>query len=234
VSLNTKTINEVCLNKKIVRGIQPLHTSVTTLRQLIDACFAGIKYHTKKNKNKVYEETWKCNRVLNVRTAQKNFKKIPRYHKLIEQIVINLQNHHPLKIVYTTNIGPEYVYSDSDAPDTIHIPYPHRFSKNKYFYKTFIHELAHAACSRRRLFVKFLSPDIEEVAVESVALIISFLLGVNVWEDSLEYITDRAYYHQKPLIKNYRQWSLLHNKTKKMVLFLLTGRERLRESIISN
>ena len=207
------------------------------LDRICDISLDEIQSSVLRKEEPEWSEPWKSLRVLNETKARKRFKNIPRFERVIDRMVENLKRSHPIKVRFTRNVGAEYIFftSKKDAKkyhDIVHVPHPCRFESNKTYYKTYVHELGHAACSRNRLCIKFSCKDEEEVAVESCAVIVSFLLGINVWNDSIGYIQNRSYGTEKKndpdilYIRTKRQWKNVRNKTKRIIRYLLTGRER--------
>jgi hypothetical protein len=155
------------------------------------------------------------------------FKPIPKLQNITNRIVDSLGESVKIDVRHTLSRGPYYTcYTSkkySKNKDWVCIPEPERFVKSKYYYKTLLHELAHAACSRTRLCLKF-SGEQEEIAVEASALTICFLSGYNLWTSCLGYMTNWSYDKKDRLsIARKCQWDSMRNKTKKIVKHLLHG-----------
>ena len=226
-----KNIKSLAKQRKVIRGIDLFELPIETLNNICDICVDEVQTSVLAKLEPEWNSTWKSIRVLNEEEAKKNHKAIPRLDTLVEVVTENLQRSSPVKVSMTRNVGPEYCFyaskkNDRDYSDWVHVPEPYRFSHSKYFYKIYFHELGHAACSRNRLCLKFGSMDEEEVTVDTIAMILCFLSGVNVWNDSIAYSQDRSYdlTTGELCVRTARQWRSIRSKVKRILKFLLTGR----------
>jgi len=207
--------------KSIVRGVDPFSVETYQLDSIVDAAVDSIQDIVIKRKAKEFWIPWGVEKI--------RFKPIPRLEKTITRISDRLNQIFPVSIVFTERVGPEYVYHSKSKGeiDFVHVPKPSRFHINKYFYKTFLHELTHAALGKYRAKIEFNKPDEEEITVEITSLIISFLSGINVWDHSLAYIQNRAYgppntnYANVLGIKTNKQWSIINRRSKYILKYML-------------
>lgn len=226
MNMNLKRIKDLVRRKKSFRGINLYKLKRERLQSISKICFDFIEYYTINHKAKPFYISWKRSEDLNVNQVQSRFRKINRYQRLIDQIIYLLNDLYPLNIIYTKRTGPEYLYDYYDSYDLIHMPLPYRFESSKLYYKTFAHELSHAACDSKRLNLEFKTYDEEEISVEATSMVLSALLGINTWEDSLSYISNRAYESNKLLIQNKFSWNRLNYKVQKLVVFFVKGYSR--------
>ena len=220
-----KEVKQKAEKNQIVRGCDPFLCSGDSIDSVTDIIFEVSEPTVMSQEVKPYEKTW-----VSFRKVKKNtYKPMPKFDRAINVILSNLRKDLDISIRHTFNKGPEYTYYTGKEAiklkDWICIPKPDRFENNKLYYKTILHELGHASCSRARLCMKYKTPDEEEMSVEYSALIISFLLGFNVWEDCLSYITNWNFnnYKESPVVKTCRDWKSLRQKTKRVVKYMLFG-----------
>jgi len=152
--------------------------------------------------------------------------------RITTEILQNLHNHCKIELRHTSNQGPAYKYytskEDAVSGDWVSVPEPDRFIASKYYYKTLLHELSHAACSKTRLDLQC-GEDEEEIAVEASALTICFISGYNLWASCLGYITNWSIgapgtkMSNVLLVKDKSQWDSIQTKTDKIVRYLLNS-----------
>jgi len=222
MTLTVQDIKTKVKKRQVWRGVDLSRLNKNTINRICDEIVPVVKETVDQKSNRKWTKQWKPFITLTSEERDR-FRPIPRYQKIIDRSFEILQNDHPMYIKHTRSCGPEYVYPISDRThyDWIHIPFPCRFESNKKYYKTLVHELAHAACAKTRLCYKFEIYDEEEVTVELASLIISSLLGINVWDDSLAYIQNRSYCKGKLIIKNKSQWHLIKRRTERLLMYLL-------------
>lgn len=231
-----KNIKSLASQHKVLRGVNPFTLNVETINKICDICIDEVQSSIVSKSGIDWNCSWKSQSILTKAELEQNYKPIPRLDRLIQTITENLQRSFPIKVSMTKKLGPEYVYfcsGEKSNNDWVHVPHLNRFSSNKIYYKIFVHELGHAACSRNRLCLKFGMMDEEEVTVDSVAMILCFLMGINVWEDSIAYSQNRSYGEKKKkkkdhilYVKTAKQWRTIKNKTKRIVKYFLSGREK--------
>lgn len=187
-----------------------------------------------------FKPTWCSGKDCNL--SMRDQGRLKKYEYIVGFFISNLSKDVNLRIVHTINKGPCYWgYEDTSnllSGDTLHIPYIGRFSKRKYYYKTIFHELAHACCSIDRLKTK-MSNEEEEICVECVALYLSLLLGLNVWDDCRKYILEWSYGERnkegqpvgRPLFKTKTEFRRIKTSMMKIIRLLFTGNKKQRGSI---
>ncbi len=214
-------------NHNSLRGVKPLTLSCED----IDLCVGGIIKNTKdvvltKNAND-FQNTWISRKMMNKQHINRHTKPIPRMKTVIDYIV----NHMQLEIRHTVNTGPSYTYHEyitKPNPDWVCMPEIDRFSESKYYYKILLHEIAHAVCAKTRLDIKSNESE-EEVIVELSSLIICFIAGLNVWDNSLAYIVNWSYGSANICedhilcFQTPEQWYNIQSKTTRIVKYLLTS-----------
>lgn len=228
-----KNIRKLVSQRKVIRGVDPFELNLITINKICEICVDEVKVAVVNKTEPEWKLNWKSCRVLSEEEMQHNYKPIPRLERLIQTIIEKLQDTYPMKVCLTRNAGPSYVLLSSRRNtkphcDWIRVPDIRRFPSNKLFYNAFLHELGHASCSRNRLCLKFGIQYEEEIAVDTVAAILCFLMGINVWEESISYSQNQAYGSKKKkedhilFIKTARQWRNITNKTKHILKYFLS------------
>jgi len=230
--LSKKIIWESVRNKKVIRNIDPFQVRTKDINNVIDAVIKECKDIVLERTAPSFEDPWTSRRTMRKNHIKRSFQPIPKLDRITTKIFQNLQNHFKIELRHTINKGPVYTYytskKNSFEGDWICVPEPDRFISPKYYYKTLLHELSHAACSRTRLCLK-LKEDEEEIAVEASSLIICFLSGYNLWDSCLGYITNWSYGAEQSKrnhilsVNKTSQWNAIRNKTKRIVRYLLNS-----------
>jgi hypothetical protein len=228
--INLKEVERQCLKKQTLHGVNIFTLFPHQLNKVIDIVFEQCKHELQTHSDMNWQYPW-----LSIPTAKKrkvyHHKPIPRLANVVNVILSNLSKTHQIDVRHTKSRGPYYTYFVAKKyrykTDWICIPEPERFILAKDYYKTLLHEMSHAACSRTRLCLKFMK-DEEEIGVEASALIICFLSGYNLWESCLGYMTNWSYDKNKKLcLSTKAQWEGIKSKTKRIVRYLLYGTDRI-------
>ena len=145
---------------------------------------------------------------------------------LKQHMLKQLNKVYPIHLSHCKQKSPEYYYEkDTDNPDHIALPYMSRFNARKYYYSAFFHESGHAAFSFTRLKLHRNIESEEEISVELFSLTLCFLLGLNVWKDSLGYITNHAYGSKKEkedhilYIQSSEDWNRITKNTLRLIRY---------------
>jgi len=230
--LSKKTIITKAKDQKVIRGIDPLRLRSKDIDRCVDIVVDVCKSHIVDRTAVEFNDPWLSRKTMKKKNIYREFSPIHRMDRITKHIISNFQNQFPIDIRHTINKGPEYTYftskKDRYESDWVCVPEPERFIESKYYYKILLHELSHAACSRTRLCLKFTETE-EEVAVEAAALTICFISGYNLWENCIAYMNNWSYdkNDEKLSINTKRQWDTLKNKTKRIVRYLLMGKDRI-------
>jgi len=229
--LSKRLVQRQVANRKTLRKIDPLTLKPKDVNRVTDIIIDQCKSVVEERSAPEFDYCWLSNKTIKKRNIVSNFRPIGKLDRITDTIIDNLQLNFPIEIRHTINKGPEYIYYTSKKHrwrgDWICIPEPFRFKESKFYYKTLLHELSHAACSRTRLCLKF-SEDEEEVSVEAASLIVCFLSGYNLWNSCLGYMIDWSYDKQgNPSITRKSQWEGIKSKTKRIVRYLLYGTDRI-------
>jgi len=226
--VSSKRIKQLARDRKVLRGVDLFTLKFSKLDNLssliVDECRRSIcdyNYPT-------YDHMWDTRRTMKKNGISRSFQPIPRLQKVTDTIIRENFN---IEIRHAINRGPAYNYytskRNSHLGDWVCIPEPDRFTQPKYYYKVLLHELAHAACARTRLCLKFTESE-EEIAVEMSSLIICFSTGYNMWDNCLSYMTNWSRDSNDNLcIRTKRQWDVLQSKTRRIVRYLIYGTDRL-------
>jgi hypothetical protein len=219
-------------NKKSIRGIDPFQVRAKDLDTVVDVVIQECKTVVFNKSAPEFDPPWASRRTMRKHHIKRSFKPIPKLDRITQGVFNNLKESFHIELRHTINKGPEYTYftskKDNYRGDWVCVPEPDRFKESKYYYKTLLHELSHAACSRTRLCLK-LKDDEEEVAVEASALIICFLSGYNLWQSCLGYMINWSYGSAKRkkdhilYLNRQSQWDSIQSKTKRIVRYLLNS-----------
>jgi len=221
--------------RKVMHGVDPTQTRPQDINRATDIIVDECRRVVVAKSYPTFDSTWSSRKTMLKNNVHRTFNHIPKMKKITNTIFSKLAENFTIELRHTTNKGPEYTYytskPDKFRGDWVCVPEPDRFFAPKYYYKTLLHELSHAACSRTRLCLRFTESE-EEVAVESSALIICFLSGYNLWDNCLSYITNWSYGSSKLKQQNVLQlntkyqWDSIKRKTKRIVRYLLYGTDR--------
>lgn len=229
--LSKKLIFKQAQKMQTIRGIDPFTIRPQDLDKVTQIISDQCKFFIQQRVVKEFEYCWMSRKTMKKKHIVNKFSPIGKMEKVVNGIVTQLQDNFPMEIRHTINKGPEYTYYTSKKyrynSDWVCVPEPDRFTESKYYYKTLLHELSHAACSRTRLCLKF-NEEHEEVAVETCALIVCFLSGYNLWESCLGYMINWSYDKSGNLsIGSKSQWDSIKKKTQRIVRYLIYGTDRL-------
>lgn len=228
MKINKTQIKEKIEKMKVIRGFDPFLLKTNDINYIVDAMFDKIKFEVMSQNARQYEKTWMSYKTM-VNEKKCVFKPMKKIELSINNILKNLKKDLDIAVRHSFNKGPVYSWRTDNknhfTKDWISIPKPSRFTNIKLYYKTLLHEMGHASCSRPRLCLKFRSLDEEEISVEANALIICFLLGLNVWDDCISYMTNWNVGSSQDtiVIKNNRDWKSVKQKVKRITRYMLIG-----------
>lgn len=222
-------------NQKCFHGIDISRLTNKRLDNIISKCVDVVKDEVVNPGTRNFVPTWISGKEFNLST--RHVGNLSHIEKYIELFITNISHDIELKVRHTLNKGPCYWGHERNTldniTDTIHIPYIGRFTEAKYYYKTLLHEIAHACCSVDRLRSK-MKPTEEEICVELVALILCSFLGLNVWEDCINYIISWSYDYRdsdntpvgRPEYKTKTEYRRIINTCNKVIRYLYTGNKK--------
>jgi len=211
-------IRKLAKDKHVLRKTDIISLSEDQLDNISDILINQCKIEICTGYDRIYDYDWSKRK--DMWNVDRVFRPRPKLERIKQKIINNL-GEPTLDIRYTHSHSPEYKYHiDQDKHDWVVLPYPERFHKLKFYYKTLFHELAHAAFTR--CGIEFKHPEEEEVIVEGSALVICFIAGYNLWDSCESYMNEWS----NPRFKDIKSWDNIIVQTKNVTQYLITGIKR--------
>lgn len=184
MKVNKRYIRDMVAQGKHLRGFSFFDLTPKQVVFMIDAVVNKIKLQMKTKNIPYFEEGW-------AKDLKRNNRKIGVLEEVVIHIEDKLSQERYFTIKHNVRGGPVYY----PFFKRIVMPKLCQFYDSKIYYKTLLHEYCHAICDLSCVKLGDIAPHREEVLVELCALIICYSCGVDVWLDSLSYISD--YYENK-------------------------------------